>query len=214
MPNLPSELTYCSLLSYASHPVTDEQKRSRGVAFDLKQNRQYSAGGICDIVAKRVLEQIAHFPDIFGSDVIAIPIPSSAMKKPGSLHVPSELTFALKRARLVGEVEDIVTRVRSLPKSATSDPQERSTALSHFGSVEIAKPLIPSTSTLLLVDDVITRGATLMGIAWKIREAFPEANIYAFAAMRAISDPSEFIGILDPIVGKITMRGRYTQRRP
>jgi len=214
MPNSPSELPYCSLLSYASHPGTDEQKKSAAVTKDLKRNRQYPSGGICEFVAKRILKHPAAFQGFFGAEVIAVPVPSSTRKQPGSLNVPLELARTLKLAGLVGEIEDIVTRVRSLPKSATSDSKARSTAADHFDSVIVAKPLLPASATLLLVDDVVTRGATLMGVAWRLQQAFPGAKILAFAAMRAITDAKDFKAILDPVSGKITLAGRYTKRRP
>ena len=42
---------------------------------------------------------------------------------------------------------------------------------------------------VILVDDVVTSGATILGVASKLAERFPDVEIKAFAAMRTISDP-------------------------
>jgi hypothetical protein len=64
------------------------------------------------------------------------------------------------------------------------------------------------------VDDIITRGATTLGGASRLHEAFPKARIRAFAAMRTMTPPSEFKGITDSCVGVITLMGIDTYRRP
>lgn len=40
---------------------------------------------------------------------------------------------------------------------------------------------------ILLVDDVVTRGATLLGAANKLVDAYPNARISTFAAIRTIN---------------------------
>jgi phosphoribosylpyrophosphate synthetase len=45
--------------------------------------------------------------------------------------------------------------------------------------------VLSEPSNILLVDDIITRGATLLGAASRLAEAFPKAEIRAFAVMRA-----------------------------
>jgi phosphoribosylpyrophosphate synthetase len=67
---------------------------------------------------------------------------------------------------------------------------------------------------ILLVDDVVTRGATIVGAANKLHDAFPGARIRAFAAMRTISPPQTFSQIVCPCVGKIMLNGQDTRRRP
>lgn len=74
----------------------------------------------------------------------------------------------------------------------------------------------PPPNEILLVDDIVTRGATLLGAANRLAEAFPAARIRAFAAMRTISDPSEFIATYEPRSGTIEHREltEDTLRRP
>jgi adenine/guanine phosphoribosyltransferase-like PRPP-binding protein len=81
--------------------------------------------------------------------------------------------------------------------------------------MEVQK-LLSEPSNILLVDDIITRGATLLGAASRLAEVFPGAEIRAFAVIRAISSENEFQHEYCPTVGKILFRESQgdTLRRP
>ena len=64
---------------------------------------------------------------------------------------------------------------------------------------------LPFDQDLLLVDDVVTRGATLLAAAARMRAALPSARIRAFAVMRTISTPSEFSSLFAPAIGTIRL---------
>ncbi len=217
MPNLPSEVGFCSLLSYATRPETEDEKKSKQVSVQLKQDKSVGnpARPISQWIALRVQEHqdCAAFAGLFGENVLAIPIPSSSLKQPGSLQMPLELANSLKEAGLVGEVAPIAERTRALPKSAFSQASARSKAADHYDSVKVTRTLTGATS-ILLVDDVITRGATLLGICARVMEAYPGLPIFGFAAMRAVSPPDKFERIFDPQRGKVTLRGDQTYRTP
>ena len=67
---------------------------------------------------------------------------------------------------------------------------------------------------IILVDDVVTSGATILGVASRLAERFPGVEIKAFAAVRTISDPAKFVNLVRPARGSIMLRGEYTTRRP
>jgi len=217
MPNLPSEIEFCALLSYATFPTTDDEKRAKAVSLDLKQGKRYGnpPQTICQRVAQRVLDlrDSPEFLGFFGPDVLAIPIPSSSLKQPGSLRIPYELGLALREVGLVGEVLELAERMSALPKSAASLPGKRSKAIDHFNTVQVTKKLI-APSWILLVDDVITRGATMLGIAGRVMEAYPGIPVLGFAAMRALSQPDPFVRLVDPCRGRVSLSGDQTFRRP
>lgn len=77
--------------------------------------------------------------------------------------------------------------------------------IEHYNSMAV-KETLDDPKEILLIDDVITRGATLLGAANKLADAFPNAQIHALAFMRTKSDPAEFVRILDPCKGKILLR--------
>jgi hypoxanthine phosphoribosyltransferase len=107
-----------------------------------------------------------------------------------------------------------LSRSIALPKAAWSDAEERPTVQRHYETLAVRKLLFVPTE-IVLVDDVVTRGATLLGAASRLHESFPNARISAFAAMRAISAPADFGGVFDPCVGVIRLRDDGgTTRRP
>ncbi len=94
-------------------------------------------------------------------------------------------------------------RIKALRKAATSLPQKRPMVTEHFESMAVRGSLAPPQE-VMLVDDIVTRGATLFGAAERLLEAFPNVHIRAFAAMRTVSNSSEFVNFFEPHVGVIS----------
>ncbi|MBI1664074.1 MAG: hypothetical protein IS860_11460 [Nitrosopumilus sp.] len=76
------------------------------------------------------------------------------------------------------------------------------------------KELLDTPREIVLVDDVITPGATTLGAVNRLADAFPNAKIRVFAAMRTISNPDEFSEIIQPCIGTITLLNENTWREP
>ena len=66
---------------------------------------------------------------------------------------------------------------------------------------------------ITLVDDVITRGSSCIGIVPHLHEAYPNATVHCFAVVRTIST-GEVPEILAPIQGTITSRAGRVRRQP
>lgn len=76
-----------------------------------------------------------------------------------------------------------------------------------------AFPRIPSKN-ITIVDDIVTRGSTLLGCAWVIADHFPDATIRALAVVRTMSG-HEIEEILSPITnGLIHVRDGVPRRDP
>jgi phosphoribosylpyrophosphate synthetase len=56
---------------------------------------------------------------------------------------------------------------------------------------------------LTLVDDVVTRGRTLLAAAARLHEAFPVAEIRAFALLRTLAQHEELCRLLEPYEGEV-----------
>ena len=102
------------------------------------------------------------------------------------------------------EVLECLKRTKPLPKSATSTASNRPKAFQHYESLEIIGTL-PELKEILLVDDVITRGATIIGATNKLKDIFPNTIIRAFAAIRTISSSANFNNVYDPCIGQIEL---------
>jgi hypothetical protein len=212
-----SELAFAAFLSYTSRPAKDPGKASKDWMYHLKNDHLvgYPPMPMSKLVAKRLAEtrEALPFRDFLDGSAIAVPVPKSSLMKTGSLWVPLLLCKALKESGLVAEVLDCLRRNQPVRKSATSMPSERPTAQNHYDSLTVEKTLMVPT-TFLLVDDVITRGATMLGCAQRLAEAFPKVQVHGFAAMRAISDEADFKGLSDPCLGSVTLQNGMAFRRP
>ena len=77
-----------------------------------------------------------------------------------------------------------------------------------------AKKMVVGKEVLCLVDDVITKGATMLAAATRLQESYPSARIIAFALVRTTGFVEDIERITDPVVGSITLRGGDVHREP
>lgn len=212
-------IEFGSLLSYSPHGYSASDVASKSWMVAVKQDNFVLTEGkripMSEFVAETVKDKLDSLPfsHLFDGKPVLVPTPSSSLKKPDSLDVPSSLALALKK-KLGNEVAECLVRVKPLPKSAMSIAANRSTVAQHFDSL-LVQEVLTKPESILLVDDVVTRGATLLGAANRLAESYPDAKVAAFAALRAVSNPSEFKGIRTPVCGFITLQPNGgTLRRP
>ena len=67
---------------------------------------------------------------------------------------------------------------------------------------------------MVLIDDVITKGRTLLAAAARLREAFPETEIRAFALLRTMGFIPGVQRLLDPCTGEIRWNAGDAHRNP
>ncbi len=166
--------------------------------------------------AVRVRQQVADMSPLVGylsASQVLVPIPGSAPRVPGSLQVSERLAEALIHAGLGQCVWSGLRRLRSVGRSAAAAPGWRPTVENHYDSFEVdaAGPL---PRRIVLIDDVITKGRTLLAAAARFREACPHAEIRAFALMRTMAFLPRVERLLDPCVGEIRWRAGDARRLP
>jgi hypothetical protein len=205
------QLEFASCYSYSPRGTSELAIQSRKLRDRIKA---------ADVNAYRLAaERIRAFVDqglfasFFGDDVTLIAVPGRAPLAPGAVSRTQQLCFALMDQRLARDAQPLLERTRPVPKSAYAAPGERPSAEDHFATIAVGRA-IAAPGRILLVDDVVTRGATLRGAASRLRDSFPESEIRAFALVRTESH-GELVSIRDPREGWIeAMRGGGTQRRP
>jgi len=74
--------------------------------------------------------------------------------------------------------------------------------------------MVADREELCLIDDVITKGATLLAAASRLQETYPHANIVAFALVRTLGFVDDIERIVEPVLGTITLRGDEAVREP
>ena len=212
-----SKVEFGSLLTYAPRGTSEKANLARTVMTFLKNDRVMNSGILSsDYMAQIMKKEIKTLPfaDYFNSNTILVPVPKSSLLKPGTLWVPQRLTTALINNGLGKSSEACLERIKAVPRSSGQTiGANRPKAFQHYESMSV-KELLFEPREIVLVDDVITRGSTVMGGVNRLAEAFPNARIRAFAMMRVMSDPEDFTDIEDPCIGTITMYGENTSRVP
>ena len=212
------EIEFSSFLSYSPHGITSTEIYTKTLVIALKKDQYMpSLKNYVSIIS--VLELKKHiystnFGDYFGADSVLVPVPRSSMKRPSTIWIPKRLAQALIREGLGGRVSTCLKRLTPIQKSSTSKGQDRPKPIEHYNSLEV-QTLIEQPSEIVLIDDVITSGSTLLGAANRLADAFPNSKIRAFAFVRTMTDPSDFRKFIDPCKGIITLcRNGRTVRRP
>lgn len=213
-------LEYGSLWSYSPYGIGEEDALSRSYTTAVKNDESIFVSGqevpMIRHVAQKVHDSADALPfwSLFESNPALVPIPSSSEKQPDSLWVPLKIASALKGVGLGSVVSPCLKRIRGVPKAATSRSDERPSVAMLFDSLVVQK-LIADPDSILLIDDVVTRGSAMVSSALRMSEAYPKAKIVGFATIRTVTDPENFRGIELPVSDKITLypSGR-THREP
>lgn len=166
--------------------------------------------------ALRVGQQVRDEPPLagyFGAEDVLVPVPGSEPYSPRGLWAAEHLAVALINEGLGRVAWPGLRRVRAVRKSGTAPPGGRPTVDHHYESFRVEDTSTPPGS-VVLVDDVITKGRTLFAAAARVHEAFPEAQIRAFALLRTMGLIPGVEHLLDPCKGEIRWVAGDAHRSP
>jgi hypothetical protein len=207
-----SEVRYGALLAYSPRGQSEISKRSRDVCYKIKSGDQETLA----LVGQRLQEHVSR-PDVlsslFGPEVTLVPMPRSAPLVAGALWPAQKICEVIVGRGLAVQVVPVLERVAAVPKSARAAPGERPTIDKHYDSFT-AHARVDVTDRILLVDDVVTKGATAIAAASRLHEIYPAADIKLLAAIRTKGLVLEIDRILDPIFGVVRLVDHEPQREP
>jgi len=148
----------------------------------------------------------------FLSDDVLVPVPRSCPKTGGTWPA-AELAHALVREGIGSAAWPGLRRICAVRKSATAAKGRRPTVARHYASFRV-KPSALHLQNVVLIDDVITKGRTLLAAAARVREANPGVQIRAFALLRTTGFTAGVESLLAPCRGEITWTGGDARRIP
>jgi predicted amidophosphoribosyltransferase len=148
----------------------------------------------------------------FLCDDILVPVPRCRPQSRGT-WVAAELAQALVREGIGGTAWPGLHRIRAVRKSATAAHGARPTVDLHYQSFRVEKPQF-SVGSVVLIDDVVTKGRTLLAAAARVREAFPAVPVRAFALLRTMGLAPRVEQLLAPCRGEIRWNGGDALRVP
>ncbi len=218
MPFLP-EIQFGAYLVYSPQGTSQVSKRSKDICSLVKQDGLGQMGSppkmvrMIPYLVKRLSGKIAGTPlaDFFADQPVLVPAPRSSPVKPDSLYPTRLICDQLVANGLGLETRTLLERVTAVPKAAFSRPADRPTLQAHYDSLRVTELLEPRS--IVLVDDVVTKGTMLLASATRLQEAMPRTRIRVFALIRTMSHV-EIERIEEICEGKIEQRGERGVRVP
>lgn len=211
---LVSELRSGSFLVYPTRGKTPLCKEACKVVIGIKEDRVHpqSALRYPEHAARRLRENVAGSPleDFIPKDAILVPVPKSSIHLPDGLWPALRICEALIEERFGATIVRLIERETPVEESALAENRPR--PLDHYRSFKLERSLLESSGPFVLVDDVVSRGSTMLGAACRLREAFPEAKLLCFAMARTRGHVEDIPRIMDPLVGRILWDGDKARR--
>jgi hypothetical protein len=209
---LRGSLPFASCYVYAPHGEGLLAAEARALCQRLKSSDPYwlprYAGYAAGLVAR------AGFPaQIFCRDGWLVPVPGSRSTRPRGAAA-WQLALALRALGLGQQLWPGLVRQAPVRKSATALPGARPTFEEHYDSFAVEAVPGAGAARLILVDDVITRGRTLLAAAARLRSACPHADVRAFAMVRTLGYLSGLDRLRSPCTGVVYWAGGDVRREP
>jgi predicted amidophosphoribosyltransferase len=153
------------------------------------------------------------FQLLFTREALLVPVPGSAPSC-HALWAAWQLAMALRELGLGREVWVGLERRSPVRKSATALSGARPSVREHFESFAVVRSQQLPPQRIILVDDVITKGRTLLAAAARLRCEFAHADIRAFALVRTLGFLSRLDRLLAPCEGVVHWAGGDARREP
>jgi hypothetical protein len=208
-----SEVRFGALLTYSPDGTSEASRKSVRAVADIKNCLPAHILRI----GERFEEAFrgGMFGDFLGDNVLLVPVPRSAPFKTKDAAWPAlEICNALATRRLCAGVNWLLERHTAVKKSAwLRKGAERPGPDQHEATIRCASVLAQSPPRITIVDDVVTRGATLLGCARVITTRFPNCEVRALAVVRTMSK-REITAMLQPIEGRIWLQNGVPHREP
>jgi len=214
---LPSSLEFGAFLVYPPNPVDACWRDVKNFILGLKQDRVRGDLSSSQYVARRMREELEeHELLALFEDALLVPVPKSAPLTAGALWASDRIAKAMCHAGFGRDVAPLVERVRPVATSHLSAGSERAWPDQHRDSVTVGRDLpVGFAGRLVLVDDVVTRGSTLLSCALALLETYPQAEVTGFAVARTVKGGDELPeSTVQPVLGTIDWRPGWIERTP
>jgi len=166
------------------------------------------AGQVAELCAREPM-----FGRLFAREAWLVPIPGCSPAGATSTAA-CQLAMALHALGLAQEVWAGVTRRVAVTRSATALLGQRPTVRQHYNSFALGTTRGRTPERIVLIDDVITKGRTMLAAAARLRQEFPQADVRAFALVRTLGFLAEIDRLLAPCTGVVYWAGGDARRDP
>ena len=206
-----SEIECHTCFVYSPRDRSRRGIRARSAVHQLKRGDDAIISSVCNYLAAN--HDSLSLRAVLGPDVTLVPVPGSKPLRPqDSLWPARSLVASLVASGLGHDWQPLLRRTTEVRKSAYAPPGMRPNASEHFDSLSTV-PVTPSCTAITLVDDVVTKGATMLAAVSRIKNAWPQIPVHAFALVRTMSyQPIRRNPV--PAHCRIILKGEETVRLP
>jgi predicted amidophosphoribosyltransferase len=153
-----------------------------------------------------------HLAALFAPDGVLVPVPGSACS--GEMPWAAfRLAVALSQVGFALRICTALRRRYAVTKSATASSAGRPTVHQHYDSFAAVPPANP-IHKIVLIDDVITKGRTMLAAAARLRSELPFADISGFALIRTAGFVHQIKRLEEPCHGTVRWAGGDARRDP
>jgi len=180
VPRYQITVNYLTILRYSPRGNKEIDDKSRRIKDSIKgwtlRNFQQAIGEI--IAQNSIIEN-------FLQGATLVPIPGSTLvKSPETLRVPLEICNEMVNVNKSLQICDCLIRHTPIRKShLLYNAQTRPTVQEHLNTIKLNDQIV-YTDTIILVDDVLTMGATALACSKILQERYPTKIIKIFALLR------------------------------
>lgn len=196
------DIDFATMLDFATKGTDETSQLSRKVCGNFKSGKAK--------VIDRMIYHIGHLPGshpirkMFEDAPVLVPAPRSAPMREDGLWPTRILCDRLAAAGFGGSVQEYIKRVKKVPKSSSfSAADQRPSCNTHYNSLTVVSPEA-FIAKIILVDDVFTLGRTSCACVRRLKEAYPDADISVFAAMRTRGFVTKLEQIVHPAYNTMT----------
>jgi len=205
---------FSSCYVYSPHGDSYGSAASRLLCMRLKSGDVAWLPFYARLVREQTIQHSALW-NLFAKNSLLVPVPGSAPASRG-VWAAQRLALSLHGVGLGESVWTGIERRFCVRKSATALSAQRPTVRQHYESFAVIRQstLAEPPTRLVIVDDVITKGRTILAAAIRLHEAFPNADIRAFALVRTMGLVSKIADALGPCQGVVRWAGEDARREP
>ena len=198
--SLLSEVEFSSFLNYSPRGTSPTARKSQSVK-DLLKN--CSPPERLEAMVKTLAERVPGSPlePFLNPQIGLVPTPRASQLKEGALWPAKTLCDLLVKYKLGAQVYPIIERHTTI-RTSKSSPGNRPEPPEHLATLDIKNELV-SHSSITVIDDIITKGATLLASASLVAKRFPSASIRCFAFQRTRGLQDDIDQLIEIVAGKI-----------
>ena len=203
-----SSVEYGAFLAFSPRGTSEVSRRSQTITYRVKNDGPGPNEGESMIVAiarrLRELLETSGLSHLLDQSVTFVPVPRAApFPDPKSLWPALRICEAFRGLEFGRDVLPCLKRVTAVRRSRFSPRGERPRPEEHMESMRVELPL-HAPEKIVLVDDVVTKGATLLAAASLVKDTFPDADVRTFALIRTLGMIPEIDALIQPAVGSIS----------